>query len=233
MAGQQWRVLGRPRGRPASITRAAIADAALAVGFEHLTMAAVADRLEVSHSALYRHVRNRHGLVMLAVDRALQRVSWPSPTGSWRADLEAQARALWGLLEGHPGLMREFLKLRGFPREIMLRFGSAVRQLVEHGFAPEEAFLAVDTVFDLTIDVFTRGEQLDAPARDEQLDAPARDKQPDASSVREATAGAWADAVGAELAPLMRRALAEPAALWFERKLALVLDGIAARHDRS
>ncbi|MFI6481668.1 TetR/AcrR family transcriptional regulator [Nonomuraea sp. NPDC050663] len=212
MAEQKWRVLGRPRGRPASITRAAIADAALHVGFERLTMAAVADRLHVSHSALYRHVKDREGLVTLAIDRALQQMSWPAPAGHWRADLEAQARAIWSLLEGHPGLMREFLKLRGFPREIMHRFGSAVRQLISYGFAPEEAFLAVDTVFDLTIDVFTRGDQPDAPA---------------------ATADAWAEAVGAELSPLMRRALAEPASLWFERKLGLVLDGVAARHAAS
>ncbi|TDD11223.1 TetR family transcriptional regulator [Nonomuraea deserti] len=214
VSGREWRVRGRPRGRPPRITRPAIADAALAVGFDNLTLATVADRLQVAHSALYRHVADREELVMVAIDRAVAAVAWPEPTGEWRSDLEAQAAALWHLLEGHPGLIKEFLRLTRFPEQVMLRFGAAVRRLIDCGFTVENAFLAADTVFDLTIDVFSRGKQLDAPAG--------------ASVVRDSTADAWAEAVGAELAPIMRQALTDPAATWFDRKLKLVLDGVAA-----
>ncbi|MFI6532108.1 TetR/AcrR family transcriptional regulator [Nonomuraea sp. NPDC050547] len=210
----QWRVLGRPRGRPPRITRPAIADAALAVGFDNLTLATVGERLHVSHSALYRHVTDRQELVILAIDRAMQRAEWPRPTGDWRADLRAQAWAIWRLLDAHPGLIQEFLRLTRFPSQIMVRFGAAVRLLVSCGFTPERAFLAVDTVFDLTVDVFGRGQQMDRPAAD--------------GPVRVATADAWADGVGPEIEALMRAALNEPAATWFDRKLTLVLDGITA-----
>ncbi|MFF4622104.1 TetR/AcrR family transcriptional regulator [Nonomuraea jabiensis] len=215
---REWRVLGRPRGRPPRITRPDIADAALAVGFDNLTLATVADRLRVAHSALYRHVADREELVIVAINRAIGKADWPEPTGEWRSDLEAQAGALWALLEAHPGLIKEFLKLRRFPDEVMHRFGAAVQRLIGYGFTVEDAFLAVDTVFDLAIDVFGRSQQLDAPAGGSAGTA----------KVRDSSADAWAEAVGPEVAPLMRRALSEPASVWFNRKLGLVLDGIAA-----
>ncbi|MEV0614228.1 TetR/AcrR family transcriptional regulator [Nonomuraea sp. NPDC050404] len=211
---REWRVHGRPRGRPPRITRAAIADAALAIGFDNLTLALVADRLGVAHSALYRHIADREELVVVAINRAISATDWPEPTGEWRSDLEAQAGAIWSVLEAHPGLIKEFLRLKQFPEEVMLRFGWAVRRLIDCGFAVEDAFLAVDTVFDLAIDVFSRGQQMDAPT--------------DGTMLRDSTAEAWVEAAGPAVAPVMRRALAEPAALWFHRKLKLVLDGIAA-----
>ncbi|TDC04573.1 TetR family transcriptional regulator [Nonomuraea longispora] len=214
VTGREWRVRGRPRGRPPRITRPAIADAALAVGFDNLTLATVADRLQVAHSALYRHVADREELVMVAIDRAVAAAPWPEPAGEWRPDLEAQAAAVWRVLERHPGLVKEFLRLTRFPEEVMRRFGASVRSLIGYGFTAENAFLAVDTVFDLTIDVFSRGKQLDAPTG--------------RGIVRDNTADAWAEAVGAEVAPIMRRALTDPAATWFDRKLELVLDGVAA-----
>ncbi|MGW3352607.1 hypothetical protein ACWDA3_55740 [Nonomuraea rubra] len=59
--------------------------------------------------------------------------------------------------------------------------------------------------------------------------APTRPSSPIASTnVRDSTAQAWAEAVGPEVASVMRQALADPAATWFDRKLKLVLDGIAA-----
>ncbi|GAA2848070.1 hypothetical protein GCM10020220_042010 [Nonomuraea rubra] len=91
---------------------------------------------------------------------------------------------------------------------------ATVGALIGYGFSVENAFLAVDTVFDLAIDVFSRGRQLDAAVG--------------GSNVRDSTAQAWAEAVGPEVAPVMRQALADPAATWFDRKLKLVLDGIAA-----
>ncbi|MFG6192466.1 TetR/AcrR family transcriptional regulator [Nonomuraea sp. JJY05] len=213
---REWRVRGRPRGRPPRITRPAIADAALTVGFDNLTLATVADHLKVAHSALYRHVADREELVIVAINRAIGRADWPEPTGEWRSDLEAQAGALWALLEAHPGLIKEFLGLKRFPDEVMHRFGAAVQRLIGYGFTVEDAFLAVDTVFDLAIDVFGRGQQLDASGSAGTV------------KVRDSSADAWAEAVGPEVAPVMRRALSEPASVWFDRKLGLVLDGIAA-----
>lgn len=190
------------------LTKEDIADAALAVGFEQLTLAAVADRLGVSHSALYRHITDREGLVAAALGRVVARTDWPRPTGDWRADLAAQAWTLWRLLEAHPGIERELSGLTRIPPEIIERFGGNIERLTGHGFPLPEAFLAVDTVFDLTIAQFVQSRRL--PTR--------------------ADAAGWGTAASPEITTLLTDALEDPPDLWFDRKLTLVLDGIAARH---
>nr|BFE79666.1 hypothetical protein GCM10020093_022670 [Planobispora longispora] len=42
------------------------------MGFDNLTLATVAEQLQVAHSALYRHVADREDLVVLAMNRMLQ-----------------------------------------------------------------------------------------------------------------------------------------------------------------
>jgi AcrR family transcriptional regulator len=57
-------VSARPRvGRPPSIDRSMIADAAAEIGLENLTMKAVAERLGVSVTGLYHHVAGRDDLM--------------------------------------------------------------------------------------------------------------------------------------------------------------------------
>ncbi|MFE3962165.1 TetR/AcrR family transcriptional regulator, partial [Streptomyces cyaneofuscatus] len=61
---------GRRPGRAPSLTRDAVADAALAEGVAVFSMPGVAARLGVSHSTLYRYVDSRDDLVRAAVGRA-------------------------------------------------------------------------------------------------------------------------------------------------------------------
>ncbi|MEV4097561.1 TetR/AcrR family transcriptional regulator [Streptosporangium saharense] len=210
---QKRRAVGRPPGRPSRISRRAIADAALAVGFDNLTLSTVGKQLNISHSALYRHIADREDLVILAIDRVLQRTEWPDPTGEWRADLREEAWTVWRLLNAHPGLVQEFLRLTRYPPEIMRRFAEIVQRLIDHGFTADDAFLAADTVYDLTVDVFSRGQQLDRRAGGVPF--------------RVSSAEGLPETVSPLLAPLIRTALTEPTEAWFRRKLALVLDGIA------
>ncbi|MBN9179457.1 MAG: TetR family transcriptional regulator, partial [Microbacterium sp.] len=83
---------GRRRPGPAPrVTREAVADAALDLGFDGLTVTAVGDRLGVSHAALYRHVRDRDDLVRAATERLAERHPPPPPAEHWRETLTGGA----------------------------------------------------------------------------------------------------------------------------------------------
>lgn len=88
----------RPRpGRPAQISRERIVDAALSTGnLDTLTMRELAARLEVSHSALYRWVKNRDELFDLVSEVVVDRILPPDgPHGrNWRTWL---ARVAWAM----------------------------------------------------------------------------------------------------------------------------------------
>ena len=64
--------VGRKPGPPASLTRDDVARAALAEGVLTMSMPAVARRLGVSHSTLYRYVHDRDDLVLAALDLAVR-----------------------------------------------------------------------------------------------------------------------------------------------------------------
>ncbi len=86
-------VTKRP-GRPASITRADVVDAALRlaeqVGLDRFTMGQLAEELGVAPMTAYHHVANRTELVQLVVEELLERVEIPGPeAGSWDVRLKA------------------------------------------------------------------------------------------------------------------------------------------------
>ena len=95
----------RRRGRPPRLSRDQIVDAACELGIENLTMAAVAERLGVTHQSLYGWVQDRDELIDLVSDRMLATVELPE-TGSgtgWRCVLRALASALRRIGRANPG----------------------------------------------------------------------------------------------------------------------------------
>ncbi|GAA1073495.1 TetR/AcrR family transcriptional regulator [Nocardiopsis composta] len=199
---------GRRPGRPATVTRAALTDAVLRLGFPGLTVSAAARELGVRHASLYRHVTGREHLIALALDRIIAGAPWPEPTGGWRTYLAGTAGTLWDLLDAHPGLAAEMAvsaPLSPVAVERMNAFGTA---LLGFGFAPADAVLACDLVVDLACDVHALCERIDGP------------HDPGAAHA----AGALAPELRAEFTAVLA---ADPRS-WFERKLTVVLDGIAA-----
>lgn len=189
----------RRRGRPAKLSREAIARAALRLGFGEASLVRVAAALGVSHAALYTHVTDRDDLARASLDLLYGEAPWPRPGRSWRTYLQAEARVLWRVLERDPALIAA---TGGMSPAALEHFDAAARVLLARGFSPTAALLAVDTVFDLTHDVHVRGQAL--------------------------TNGddAWPAALSPRLRGPTRRALADPLR-WFERKLQIVLDGLA------
>jgi AcrR family transcriptional regulator len=139
------------------LNREIIATGVVEVGFDALTITSLAEHLGVVHASLYRHVANRDELVALGVDRLLTQTAWhDEDDADWRAYLEGQAWTLWELLEAHPGLSTEMAVLESPPSALKARQAQVAAQLESLGFAPEDAALAVDTVYDLPFDVFIR-----------------------------------------------------------------------------
>ncbi|WP_433516565.1 TetR/AcrR family transcriptional regulator [Nonomuraea sp. CA-143628] len=99
----------RPRRRR-MLSLDLIADAALSLldseGADALTMRRLAQQLQCSQAALYRHVTSRDELVVLAMDRAVGQGLNPPPQGlDWRQTVEWQSHSFRDFLLAHPGLV--------------------------------------------------------------------------------------------------------------------------------
>ncbi|MEM9036049.1 MAG: TetR family transcriptional regulator [Actinomycetota bacterium] len=201
-----------PRRRR-KLTRELVADAALEVGFEQLTMSRVAERLGVTHPALYHHVADRSDLVRLAADRVAAQVEWPPLDADWVAHLRAEAIVIFGVMVRHPGLLAALEEADVIAEAVATHLGDVNRHLLELGFEAEAAFLAVDLVVDLAGDSAQRAVQL--LRRDE--------------SGRQRLDDLLARTFDGDLGEVMAQALADGPWRWFERKLDVVLAGIEAR----
>jgi AcrR family transcriptional regulator len=199
---------GRRPGRPRSLTREEVARAALAVGVAGLSMPAVAARLGVSHSTLYRYVHDRDDLVLAAVDLAVREFDWPAPATGWRATLTAFAGALWEFCTRHPGLAASAAAVPGTPGAVVELTERYTTSLRAAGFPAEDALLGVDLVVDLTLAAAGVATDLDRlhPAADGPR--PLRELHRESWPAGEAVLGGRG---------------------WFERKLAVLLDGLACR----
>ncbi|AGP61190.1 TetR/AcrR family transcriptional regulator [Streptomyces rapamycinicus] len=98
------------RGRPARLSRELIVSTALRCDLTTLTMRELATRLGVSHSALYRCVRDREGLFDLISEVMVERILPPDdPTEhTWRSWL---ARLAWAMHD-------EFLAVPGYAARV-------------------------------------------------------------------------------------------------------------------
>lgn len=101
--------------RPRLIDRDGVLDAALAIadesGLDAVTMRAVAQRLQVTQMALYRHVENKAGLLDGLVERLLLEMAVERGAGSWQSHLEEMARAVRATARRHPAVFPLLLQL--------------------------------------------------------------------------------------------------------------------------
>src|SRR3954467_15646623 len=98
-------------GRPARISRPAIAEAALELGIDDdLTMKRGAGHLGVSVPGLYHYVKGRGDLLRLAAEHALSQVRLPEDAGQhWATWLREWARYIHDVLAGQPELVNQFI----------------------------------------------------------------------------------------------------------------------------
>jgi AcrR family transcriptional regulator len=213
------RRLGRKPGPPPTLSRDDVARAALAEGVLTMSMPAVARRLGVSHSTLYRYVHDRDDLALAALDLAVREFDWPPPDLGWRELLGAFADALWRFLEQHPGMAETVQSAPGMPgrvAELAVAYGKRLRA---EGLSARDAAVTIDFVADLTIatEIAMRG-----LAR--TFDTPRGER-----SLRELYQESMAALTGDEPDVLDETMMYGRG--WLDDKLAILLDGLATRID--
>jgi AcrR family transcriptional regulator len=107
-----WIQARKPRrARGAPLSRDAIVEAALRVvdreGLEATSMRRVAEELGTAPSALYWHVRNKHQLLQLVLDRVVGEIELPPrDSENWQEQLKALAREMRRVLTSHGDIAR-------------------------------------------------------------------------------------------------------------------------------
>jgi AcrR family transcriptional regulator len=124
-----------------------IADAALSLldaeGAEALTMRRLAQQLNCSQAALYRHVTSRDELVVVAVDRAVGMGLSPPPEGlDWRQTAEWQAHSFRDFLLAHPALVGFIRGTERLSPTSLAGLEFAVGQFMRIGLSFQEAYAA-------------------------------------------------------------------------------------------
>jgi len=127
-------------GRPARVSRSEIAKAAYEVGFDGLTMRAVAARLGVSAPSLYYHLRDRDDLTRLAAEYGASQLELPRDRGQHWARWLAQ----WALYTreaflAQPGLLEQFVNGTLPVDRMVPNIEAAVGFLERQGFGPDDA----------------------------------------------------------------------------------------------
>lgn len=135
----------RPGRKPAFTRRQAI-DAALAEGIETFTLRAVADRLGVKATALYREFSSRQELQLAAIAEIAVDIEPDPDFSNWQDALRQVVDRQWALCERYPEAFGA----------AMPRIAAIVQRLAELGVpgGVEGAAFAFDFVGDTTLETF-------------------------------------------------------------------------------
>ena len=100
------------RGRPPTISKDRILEAAIEIGLPKITFVGVAEKLGVSHMALYNHVNGLEALKTLAAETIFLKWKLPQITSnvSLHDYLVTLASSLWKLVETHQGITPYLLR---------------------------------------------------------------------------------------------------------------------------
>lgn len=128
------------RGRPPVVSMEAILAAAVDLGFERLSIAAVAERLGVTRTSIHRFVGSREQLETMLGEHLITSIPAPPDDGAPLPDyLLAFGRRIFDRVRAYPGLGSYYA--RGFPRtdRSMQVVEDFVATLVARGLTPRAA----------------------------------------------------------------------------------------------
>jgi len=129
-------------------------EAAVEVGVDRLSVAAVADRLGVAPGTLYRYVESLDEIAASAVELVFARTPLPPADRGWRPFLEDEAALAFDLLMRYSGLIQDL------GADLATVSGDRLRQIVtilcEAGFSPATAVRVADAVLDTVADGATQ-----------------------------------------------------------------------------
>lgn len=138
------------RGRPPSLTRERIVEAALKLAdqahLEKVSMRDLASELDVPVMTIYNYVGSKEELFGLVVDQVLSSVPLPPvESGSWIERIHTLERDARQALREHPGL--SLSRHSGSGQEAMRLAEGVISILRDGGFEPEQAIMAFATLY--------------------------------------------------------------------------------------
>ena len=226
------RLSSQGRGPTRTLDYGAITSAAIALadadGLDAVSMRKLAGRMDHSPMSLYRHIGSKDDLIELMYDAVLGELDLgEAPSGDWRADLARLAREVRRVHHAHPWIARLGHRPTLGPNAI---------RLLEYGLAGVDGLgLDIDAMMDLmgTALQFTRGyvvQELGAAEAQQRtgLDLEAYQRQTGPFIMQLLQTGNT---------PYLKRLIMDAEDLpdpdvVFERRLAMVLDGLAAGLER-
>jgi TetR/AcrR family tetracycline transcriptional repressor len=163
-----------PASRRPALTRADLARAAVIllddVGFDALTMRALAERLGVKAASLYNHIRDKGDVLALAADAIVGEVVSPDPSLAWRERLVAIAHGYRAVLLEHRDAARVLAATPPIgPRRLQLM--DEVLGILRETGLPDEAVADAGWVFNSYVTGFVLDETL---PRSQPVDETAR-----------------------------------------------------------
>lgn len=138
----------RKVGRKPAFTAADVVAAAVAEGIDRFTLAAVAERLGVVTTAIYRLFPSRDDLVIACLDTAGASITLPSPDMHWRNTLRLWADECWRVCEDYSGLSHLVYVYPIAPTRITGVFAAYTDNLAARGKTPRQAMFALDFIGD-------------------------------------------------------------------------------------
>ena len=137
------------------LSRGEILEAALrqaeAGGLDQLTVRKLADELDVTPMALYRHVRDKDDILEGVADALLAKRGLPSEDARWDEYLIELASSLRSVLRDHPLLVSVFGRRPQVGPTARLRLAAGCDVLVAAGYAEVEAVRVYAAVHTYTI----------------------------------------------------------------------------------
>ena len=155
--------LGNPTGPKPRFSRADVVEAALALGIADFTLTAVAGRLGVAVSGLYRTISSREDLLAACLERVATQMDLTHPGTTWQDAIRAHAESMWNLLEQYPGLAGVVVSVPWAHQLFAGPFAQAYQSLVDRGLDPEDAGVVLDFVGDTVITMHAQIEVMRSP----------------------------------------------------------------------
>jgi AcrR family transcriptional regulator len=137
------------------LTRREIVDRAIHYAdqgaLDRLTIRRLADDLDVTPMALYRHVRDKDDLLEQVTDVLVARAGLPDPALDWEVCLATLAHSLRGVLRSQPAAVAAYARRPQTSAAALSRLEVGLASLHDAGFPPDKAVEAYAAVHTYTI----------------------------------------------------------------------------------
>ena len=187
----------RPRGRPPTIDRDTVFDAAVrlldAEGVDALTMRRLASELGVSAMALYRHVASKDELLMVLVDRIAARLVYPRRPTDPKGAILVLWSTIYDSLAEHRWIPEVLARRRMMAPSVLGAIEEIHAALRNADLSIEDAVRAYRLMWNFTLGslLVRAGENSEAPSQQRELrTAPDPERYP----MLAAAAAAWTTA---------------------------------------